>query len=121
MKSGLISLKYFIGHDDRTSSRPNEFGHMPKLGHTKLRVSFKNQNFKSDKIKSHLLKHQIDDDVLMSGSNNNSRQFANRGRGKRFPRGRNSPLPSTNIRDGRSRTIPISESNWYRVNVRDHI
>jgi hypothetical protein len=89
-----------------------------KFMNNKPRVSFKKPTFRPGRMRNLLIKSHFDDDVLMSASsNNNSRQVVNVGRGKSFVRGRNSPLPHNNIRDSRSRQIPISLSNWYKIIV----
>ncbi|XP_011502457.1 PREDICTED: nuclear RNA export factor 1 [Ceratosolen solmsi marchali] len=110
-RAGNAEEKHYFGHDDRMG-RSNDG---PKYMNNKPRVSFKKQTYKSGRMRN-LIKPHFDDDVLMSASsNNNSRQVINRGRGKSFIRGRNSPLPHNDMRDSRSRQIPISLSNWYKV------
>ena len=69
-----------------------------------------------DRSKNNMIMQQLGEDISMSSSNNNRRPFVNRGRGKFFSRGRNSPLPHVNMGEGRSRMIP-SESNWYTISV----
>lgn len=96
-------------------ARPNEG---QRHLNNRQRVTFKKQNYKPDPIRKARIFKQLDDDILMSaGSNNNTRVIVNRGRGKVFPRGRNSPLPRGNMRMDSRRPVNISDSNWYRVIV----
>ncbi|KAL7302375.1 hypothetical protein TKK_0005034 [Trichogramma kaykai] len=103
--------RYSGEHDDR-------MGHSvegSKFVHSKPRVSFKKQNFKPDKFRNNFLKN-IDEDVLMSGSNNNVARQLHRARGKSFPRGRNSPLPRNDHRNGRVPNLH-ELTGWSRIDI----
>lgn len=110
-----------IGHDTRII-RTNEGSY---LGGTRPRVSFKTHARPNREIPRSLALASLDEDIPMTGSaNNNTRQVIIRDRGRGMSRGRNSPLPSRNFRGGQStgsrpRQLPLGESNWYRISVRD--
>lgn len=116
-----------IGHDDRAGR--NNGGH---LEGTRPRVSFKTHRPNRELSRNAVLA-SLDEDIPMTGNNNNNRQtrqviIASRDRDRRdrmwqrtITRGRNSPLPNRNFKGGQSgpriQALPIGESNWYRISV----
>lgn len=123
-----------IGHDDRLGR--NNGG--PHLEGTRPRVSFKTLR-PNRELSRNIALASLDEDIPMTGnSNNNTRQTRQvfmttntRDRDRRermwqrtIARGRNSPLPNRNFNGGQSgsrlQTLPIGESNWYRISVSDN-
>lgn len=103
----------FVGHDDRTSHSSDR----SKFISTKPRVSFKKQHYKQDRNKKKYFAVTNDTDEPMFLNSHNTRHINQRGRGKSFGRGRNSPLPqSTSNRDNRS-SYRANDSSWYKVIV----
>lgn len=116
----LINL--FLGHDDREmrvvryTENSGSF-----VGVSRPRVSFKTHSRPNREISRDVALASLDEDIPMTGSNNNTRQVIMRERNRGMSRGRNSPLPSRYFRGGlpgpRPRPFPLGDSNWYRISV----
>ncbi|XP_011701217.1 PREDICTED: nuclear RNA export factor 1-like [Wasmannia auropunctata] len=127
-RGGNDQDKPYFGHDDRGRNMGRDGGG-PHVGPIKHRVSFKALNRPNNRDMSrNLALASLDEDIPMTGSNNNARQVIinqrdNRDRGDRnwrtVPRGRNSPMPNRHFKGGqpgpRMRPLPLGESNWYRI------